>query len=158
MLTNSRAYHSRPRHSPALGCSFTPLSRPKRLDSSLIPPTQQHKKKRRGGLPPAYHEVSTLGGTARHPPTAPPAEGLPTAHAVHLDDLEKNASSSVATAHPLGTTTGGGMPSGTSKTSLAAGAAAGAAATAAVAAGVAALAGHNKNRKPEDHSLPEVGW
>lgn len=106
--------------------------------------------------------VPTTGGRAA---TAPPAEDLPTAHAVHLDDLEKNISSSlaakagaVATAHPVGTaasanTAGGAsMPSGKT-TSLAAGAAVAAAA----AAGVAALAGHNKNRKAEDHSLPKVG-
>lgn len=101
--------------------------------------------------------------------TAPSAPGLPTAHAVHLDDLEKNGShvpgkagaeTAVATAHPVGTkTTGTGSaePSGKSSTSLAKGAAAGAAVVAAGAAGVAALANHNKNRKPEDHSLPKVG-
>lgn len=91
---------------------------------------------------------------------------------MHLDDLEKDASNSlgktgaVATAHPVGTTAsattaGGAKPSGTSSTFLATGAAAaGAAVTAAAvaaAAGVAALASHNKNRKPEDHSLPKVG-
>eukprot|EP00903_Cladosiphon_okamuranus_P018642 g17157.t1 len=125
---------------------------------------RNRKKKPRGGLPPAYHEASTLGQrTAGHAPTPPPAGGLPTAHAVHMDDLEKNASGSVgktgavATAHPLGTTAAEVKPSGTSKTSVAAGAAAGAAATAAAAAGVAALASHNKNRKSEDQSLPE-GW
>lgn len=132
-------------------------------------PRKKAKRKPRGGAPPAYHEVGTLAPTTGgHAATAPPAEGLPTAHAVPLDDLEKHTSSSlaakagaVATAHPVGTTAGAtkagaAKPSG-KKTSLAAGAAAGAAVTAAAAAGVAALAGHNKNRKPEDHSLPKVG-